>query len=144
NPAANVRMTVEPKRVSGENGVHVFITVGSLIPVKGHDIVIQAFSSIPDSKAAKLHILGEGAERGRLQALIDDAGLSARVQLVGYTEDVATWYASADTFVLGSYSEGFGNVIVEALEHGLQVVSTATPGAVEILGGGKYGTLVPV
>src|SRR5690606_26732556 len=92
-----------------------------------------------------LCILGEGEERPRLQALVDALGLDGRLLLPGYQSDPAPWYAHADLFVLSSDHEGFGNVIVEALEQGVPVVSTDCPsGPREILEGGKYGTLVPV
>jgi glycosyltransferase involved in cell wall biosynthesis len=58
--------------------------------------------------------------------------------------DPGPWYAHADLFVLCSDYEGFGNVIVEALEYGVPVVSTDCPvGPGEILAGGRFGRLVP-
>jgi glycosyltransferase involved in cell wall biosynthesis len=62
----------------------------------------------------------------------------------GFTIDPQPYYASAHLFVLSSNYEGFGNVIVEALNAGVPVVSTACPsGPREILGNGRYGKLVP-
>ena len=64
--------------------------------------------------------------------------------LPGSVADPYPWYRSADLFVLSSLWEGFGNVIVEALECGLPVVSTeAAGGPREILENGRYGNLVP-
>jgi glycosyltransferase involved in cell wall biosynthesis len=122
----------------------ILLAVGTLKAVKRHDLLIRAFANLrrPD---ATLCILGEGQERANLDALIVSLGLRDRVLLAGYQKDPQPWYAHANLFVLSSDHEGFGNVIVEALEHGLRVVSTDCPtGPHEILDEGKYGKLVPV
>lgn len=122
----------------------LILGVGTLKAVKRHDLLIDAFSRVPADLGAILCILGEGPEREALEQKIATLGLSGRVLLPGFAADTEPWYASADVFVLSSDYEGFGNVIVEALEHGLPVVSTDCPGgASEILAGGKFGHLVP-
>lgn len=121
----------------------ILLAVGTLKAVKRHDLLIRAFAKLSRTDAM-LCILGEGQERAGLEMLIDLLGLQDRVLLAGYQADLAPWYGHADLFVLSSDHEGFGNVIVEALEHGLPVVSTNCPsGPGEILDNGKYGTLVP-
>jgi glycosyltransferase involved in cell wall biosynthesis len=93
----------------------------------------------------KLIILGDGPMRDPLERLISELGLEERVMLPGFTLDPYAWYRSSDLFVLSSLWEGFGNVVVEALECGVPVVSTNCPGGVgEILDNGRYGSLVPV
>ena len=78
-------------------------------------------------------------------SLIDQLGLHDRVVLPGFVTDPYPWFRSADLFVLSSRWEGFGNVIVEALECGVPVVSTnCLSGPAEILENGRYGKLVPV
>lgn len=147
NPAATGQVCstayVMPSGLEGRSGP-ILLAVGTLKSVKRHDLMIRAFARLshPD---ATLCILGEGPERAALESLITSLGLKDRVLLAGYQPDPAPWYAHADLFLLSSDYEGFGNVIVEALEHGLPVVSTNCPsGPREILEDGKYGTLVSV
>lgn len=146
NPAATGQVMTHyerPQAIAGLEGP-VILSVGTLKAVKRHDLLIRAFAQLVRSDAT-LCILGEGAERKRLENLIDELDLEGRVLLPGYQSDPARWYAHADLFVLASDHEGFGNVIVEALEQGVPVVSTDCPsGPREILERGKHGTLVPV
>jgi glycosyltransferase involved in cell wall biosynthesis len=121
----------------------VFLTVGSLKAVKRHDRLITAFSLVAPKVGGTLCILGEGSERGALEAQVAALGLQGKVLLPGYSPQVAPWYANADEFVLSSDYEGFGNVLVEALEHGLPIVSTdCVSGPAEVLAGGEFGRLV--
>ena len=121
------------------------LAVGTLKAQKDFPTMLRAFSSLCRRVDARLLILGEGEERARLQQLIDALGLQDGVDMPGFVPDTTPYYAHADLFVLSSDHEGFGNVIVEALEQGVPVVSTDCPsGPREILEGGKYGTLVPV
>ena len=146
NPAASRSVLPDYLRPDalGDQPGFVVLSVGTLKAVKRHDVLIRAFAGMGRADA-RLFILGEGSERGRLESLVRELGLEGRVLLPGYQPDTAPWYAHADLFVLSSDHEGFGNVIVEALEQGTPVVSTDCPsGPREILEDGKYGTLVPV
>lgn len=147
NPAALGRVPATPPArpvaLSGHAGP-VLLSVGTLKRVKRFDVLIDAFARLTDFPEALLCIVGEGAERTALQAQVAALGLQDRVLLPGYAPDPSPWYAHADLFVLSSDYEGFGNVIVEALEHGLAIVSTDCPsGPREILADGRYGRLVP-
>lgn len=147
NPAALGKTNVNaacPEQLIGRPGP-IILTVGTLKPVKRHDLLIEAFSRLPASLGATLCILGEGQMREQLEGQIDRLGLQGMVLLPGFAADPGPWYAHSDLFVLSSAYEGFGNVIVEAMEYGVPVVSTDCPvGPTEILAGGQYGTLVPV
>ena len=126
-----------------ENGL--VLAVGSLKEQKNHALLIRAFAALNKKMACRLRILGDGPLRGTLEALIKECGMEASIELPGFVDDPSSEYLSAHVFVLSSDYEGFGNVIVEALEHGVPVVSTDCPsGPREILEDGKYGTLVPV
>jgi glycosyltransferase involved in cell wall biosynthesis len=121
------------------------LTAGRLAPEKDHESLIKAFALIPKNFNAKLVILGNGPARADLEALVIQLELEGRVLLPGFIVDPYPWFRSADLFVLSSLREGFGNVIVEALECGLPVVSTNCPsGPAEILEDGRFGKLVPV
>jgi glycosyltransferase involved in cell wall biosynthesis len=124
---------------------HRILSVGTLKPQKDHENLIKAFALIETKLNAKLIILGEGSLRQKLEALILKLGLKDKVSMIGFVIDPYPWFRSADLFVLSSRWEGFGNVIVEALECGVPVVSTDCPsGPAEILENGRYGKLVPI
>lgn len=127
-------------------GVHdKVLAVGTLKTIKDFPTLVRAFARLREKRDARLLILGEGEERATLEPLIASLGLDASVLLAGHASDPRPYYRTADLFVLSSMCEGFGNVIVEALEQGTPVVSTDCPsGPREILEDGKYGTLVPV
>lgn len=121
------------------------LSVGTLKAQKDHATLIRAFAMLPPECDARLTILGEGSLRRDLEQLIRDLKLQDRVRLAGFVLDPYPWYRTADLFVLSSRWEGFGNVIVEALECGVPVVSTdCASGPAEILEDGRYGRLVPV
>lgn len=90
----------------------------------------------------QLVVMGDGPERGRLEALVTDLGLTERVQFTGYVNDPFAWYRKAEIFVLPSMWEGFGNVLIESMACGCQVVANALAWAPpEVLGHGEYGFL---
>lgn len=145
NPAAlgNIDQDVPSPYAAWDTIAPIILTVGTLKKVKRHDLLIKAFSKLPKTLGARLYILGDGLESDSLKDLVFSLGLEELVTFVGFVRNTGPWYAHADLFVLSSDYEGFGNVIVEAMEYGVSVVSTDCPvGPREILGNGKYGKLV--
>jgi len=150
NPAA-VGIPVKPvstdvsKDLWGKGFNHRILSVGSFKLQKNHSLLISAFAKLPVELNAKLTILGEGGLRSSMERQIAELGLGNKISLPGFFKDPYPWFLSADLFVLSSDWEGFGNVIVEALECGVPVVCTDCPsGPSEILEAGRYGILVPV
>ena len=93
---------------------------------------------------AHLTILGHGELRGDLQALAVRLGVDQHVTFAGFVTNPDEYMRSADLFVLGSDFEGFGNVLVEALAHGLPIVATDVAfGPRFILEGVRSAQLVP-
>nr|MBP3724350.1 glycosyltransferase [Campylobacter sp.] len=99
------------------------ICVGSLKAVKNHQMLIRAFSKISD-KEYKLYILGEGRLLKDLQNLVSELNLDNRVVFLGFDNNPYKYLSKAKIFVLSSNSEGFPNVLVEAMICGLPVIST--------------------
>lgn len=123
----------------------LIVTAGRLVQVKDHKTLLDAFARLASRRAARLAIFGEGPLESELRAYADQLGVSKRVLFPGYVNEPAAIYQAADLFVLTSTSEGFGNVLIEAMAHGVAVVSTNAPhGPREILADGRYGALVPV
>lgn len=119
------------------------LTVGTLKAQKNQALLLDAVARLATVRPVQLAIVGEGEERAALEAHARQLGIADRVTLPGFAPNPACWYASADLFALSSDYEGFANVLVEALAHGLLVVSTDCPdGPAEVLAGGKFGRLV--
>jgi glycosyltransferase involved in cell wall biosynthesis len=124
--------------------VPVFITAGRLVAVKDHEVLLRALALYRRSRPARLLVLGTGPLRRHLEALTRELGVADAVDFLGFQENPLPYFRRADAFVLSSYSEGFGNVLVEAMGCGTPVISTDCPyGPAEILGHGRYGALVP-
>ena len=118
-------------------------TVGSLIPKKGHEILIKAFVDIKKSiPEARLLIIGQGPELERLNALSKELAVSASVEFLGPRADVPKLMKLMDVFTLPSFQEGFPRTIIEAMYLGLPVVASNISGIPEVVSDGHTGFLV--
>jgi glycosyltransferase involved in cell wall biosynthesis len=117
--------------------------VGSLEALKGVDVLVEAMTRFDE--APLLTIVGDGSERENLERQVSAAGLGDRVRFHGWVdlEAVPTHLAAADVLVLPTMSEGFPNVVLEAMAAGLPVVATNVLGIPEIVTDGENGILVP-
>lgn len=116
----------------------------SLIPRKRVDHAIRAFAQLRSTvSSAQLHVYGGGALRDELEQLSADLGLADDVVLHGHVADLSEAWRDADVFVLTSANEGQGLVVLEALGHGVPVISYDMPyGPGDMLAHGG-GILVP-
>lgn len=123
----------------------VIVTAGRLNQVKDHHTLLRAFAQLRATRPGRLVIFGEGPLLADLVTEAERLGIAGSTLFPGYVNDPAACYVVADLFVLSSVSEGFGNVLIEAMAAGVPVVSTDAPhGPREILNDGALGPLVPV
>lgn len=121
----------------------IILAVGRFVSQKDYPTMIRAFARLKRPNA-RLVILGKGPGQPNVARQVASLGLADRVSMPGYLSDPWSAYETAKCFVLSSRSEPFGNVVVEALAHGLPVVATACSGPLEILQHGRHGKIVPV
>jgi len=128
----------------------VILSVGRAVPKKGYDDLLHALATLPGSIAWRLEHVGGGSERGRLERLAGELGISARVEWLGARDqrDVLERYRRADLFALASRvsddgdRDGLPNVLVEAQSQGLACLSTRVSAVPELVVEGETGLLV--
>lgn len=114
---------VEPQSIVAD-ARRLILGVGRLGEEKGFTALVTSFSMLAERYPDwDLAIIGEGDERRRLESMVDRLGLNRRVHLPGRIGNLADWYLRADVFALTSRFEGFPNVLLEAMSHGLPAVS---------------------
>ena len=118
-----------------------FLAIGRFSPKhKGFDLLIKAFAKFSQTNNDwMLEIVGEGDEENIYRQLIAEHHLEQRVKICPFTNDIQRHYAGASVYVLSSRWEGQPLVLVEAMAHGLPIVSSDLPVAKELLEGRGCG-----
>lgn len=121
-----------------------FGAVGRLSREKGFDDALEALARLRRRGVeAGLLIMGEGAMRGELEALVTEHDLTDRVMMPGYVREAGRCLPLLGAFVLSSLTEGMPISILEAMAAGTPIVSTSVGEVPEMLDGGRAGLLVP-
>ena len=112
---------------------------------KGINLIIKAFAEIIEKlPMVKLQIVGEGPEKDVLIELVDHLNLKEDVIFQGFipNTEITKYYNNADIFVSMSYSESFGQTLLEAMATGLPVIATKTGAFKDIVIHGGTGFLI--
>lgn len=129
----------------GDPRTPVVLTAGRLAAQKDQPTLLRAFAAVRKARPARLMVLGDGPDRGRLAALARELDIHDDVDFRGFQSNPFAWMARARLFVLSSIYEGLPAALIEAMACGTPVVSTDCPsGPREILEGGRWGRLAPV
>jgi glycosyltransferase involved in cell wall biosynthesis len=133
-PALPYRPKIGPLRV---------LTVGRLVPGKGHAVLLEALADLRDRGIETIAtFVGNGPEREPLERLADELRLDVRFAGAVGQDELGAYYLDAQIFCLPTFAEGLGVVLIEAMGHGLPVVSTRVMGVPEVVDEGETGLLV--
>lgn len=125
-------------------GETVIGIVARLARVKDHATLLRAFAAVrARHPSARLVLVGDGPERGALEALGADLGITAAVTFAGTRPHRPNLHHLFDVSVLSSLSEGFPNSVVEAMAAARPIVATRVGGTPDAIAEGITGTLVP-
>lgn len=122
------------------------LTVGRLTKQKDHQTLIKAMKILKDKKINfKLLIVGDGDQKYKLENLIKNLKLNKNIKILGWKKKINNYYKNAKLFILPSLYEGLGNVVIDAVNYNVPVISTnCKSGPPEIIKKNKGGYLVPI
>jgi glycosyltransferase involved in cell wall biosynthesis len=126
------------------SGSFVVGAIGSLVPCKGHAVLIEAAATVVRSQANLVClIVGEGPDRPHLESLVRANSLQGKVILVGQRREIPEFLSMMDLLVMPSLEEGLGLALLEAMAAGVPVIASNVGGMSEVVVHGETGVLVP-
>lgn len=138
---------ISPPQGVQSSGRPQIITVGRLVSHKRIDKVIRTFKKLTEEyPQASLEIIGDGPERGNLEALSQKLQVSEQVRFLGRLtrQETLARLQRADIFVLNSVYEGLPHLVIEAMACRVPVIATNIRGTNEVVEDGETGLLVEV
>jgi glycosyltransferase involved in cell wall biosynthesis len=124
-------------------GAFVVGYIGQLIARKRVDTLIEAFAGL-QNKTAVLFVIGDGDQRGALEALTTRLGLAEQVRFLGFRDDRLNFLRGFDVLVLPSALEGIPRCLMEAMAAGVAIVGTRIPGISDLILEGETGLMFDV
>jgi glycosyltransferase involved in cell wall biosynthesis len=137
------------ERLGLAGGVPLVIVIANLAPHKGQETAIRAVAELKKRQVDVVCWLlgkergGPGTYTSRLNTLINELGVSDRVQLLGYRYDTAEILRAADFLLLPSTREGLPLSVLEAQATKVPVLVSPIPGNCELVSDGETGFLIP-
>jgi glycosyltransferase involved in cell wall biosynthesis len=121
----------------------LLLSAGRLVVQKNHELMVQGFSLIRKKyHTVKLCLVGDGACEDDLKKMAGELGLTDVIHFMGYQDNVHPFYEAADVYISTSKIEGMSNTQLEALAHGIPVISTQTGGVTELIDDGNNGFII--
>jgi glycosyltransferase involved in cell wall biosynthesis len=145
NPVALPPGFQEPRPRGEDRGTYLMIGMGRLVPQKGFDLLLEAFSRVAARHPEwSVKVLGDGPLKAQLEGQAESLGLKGRVTFAGSVSDPFPELSNADLFVFPSRFEGFGSALCEAMACGLPAISfDCAAGPSDIIRHEVDGLLVP-
>ena len=143
---ADERQALRRRLGLAENAFVVF-ALGRMVVKKGFEDLLEAFARLEPmlgDRPLELLIAGDGTQRQPLADTAQRLGIAGRVHWAGWQNDTTPYFALGDVFVCPSRHEPLGNVILEAWQHRLPVLSTRNEGAQELVQDGENALLAPL
>ena len=139
------KMASETVNIRKKEGRNIIATACRLSAQKDFVTLIRAFRAVREKADSELIIVGDGELRDEIMEIAKSLDVERDVTITGFKENPFPYIREADVFVLSSFAEGFGNVIIEAMALDVPVVASDCPsGPGEIIQNGINGFLVPV
>ena len=138
-------VSVELKRELGLDPQSMLVTcVARLTKQKGLLDLLRAMSRLREAAPeARLLLVGRGEMGPKLHEVVDLLGLKSVVRFLGFRRDIRRILSGSDLMVLPSHWEGFGLVLLEAMEAGIPIVATRVGAIPEVMAEGETGIIVP-
>ncbi len=135
-------VAAELRRQHGGSARTIIGMVARLHAQKAHADLLNAFAKVA-SADLRLWLIGDGPERGRLEALAQRLGLRERVFFAGDQDNARDWIAAIDIFAHPTYFEGLPLAVLEAMAAAKPVIATSVDGLRGLIESGAHGWLVP-
>ena len=117
-----------------QDGVPVIVSAGRLADAKNWPLFVDALARLAVTQPFRAVVLGQGEREAEIRRRLADAGLTSRVELLGFQSNPWKFMARADVFLLTSRYEGFGNVLIEAMACGVPLIATTGGALPEVVG----------
>ena len=134
------------KTTVGDKKIFRICMCGILNAGKGQCLAIEALKRLEYDELAKVHLdfYGEGPDLPKLQELVKQYKLDDNISFKGFSKNLKDELKKYDIGLNLSRAEGFGRTTVEYMLSGLYVIGHNTGATPELLGNGKFGSLIPV
>jgi glycosyltransferase involved in cell wall biosynthesis len=135
NGISNMHTLDSSKKELGISEFFVFGTIARLAKQKNYEILFESFASISDNnKKVKLLIVGDGPDKSKVIDYAEKLKLLEKIFWVTHTNDVYKYLSAMDVFILASNYEGFGLVLLEAMQSNTPIIAANNSSIPEVLG----------